>query len=370
MAALRPPFEATSQMALALKIKEGKYSRLPKIYSEELWRVITLMLSPEKEKRPAVEDLLNFPQISLRLREKRLKESFEKLKRREQDLKNKDSKYDDLEAKFTELQELFNNQSKELERKNRELEEANTENTNLKKKLESKESISPPLEMSETPKLSYDRGSSFTSNSRLRGEGSSVYHSLKQEIRELSNQVSYDTSTHLKMKKQVSHIPAKREELLKEWKAENESKKTSLSYKSKMGNKSVERKKRKYDDISKSKKTYEYRKDSNNISTHDNKENVRWGNYVNSSAEGLSVKESYTTPPFRSYKSKIPEKEEKVHTTSYRSRSNVYNDSTRSSFNTRQLKSNDTFGDEGTHYATHKDQPKDRFQLRREMSNL
>lgn len=77
---LRPPFEATSQMALALKIKEGKFKRLPKEYSEELWRVITLMLSPDKEKRPSVEDLLNIPQISLRLREKRIKESFSKLK--------------------------------------------------------------------------------------------------------------------------------------------------------------------------------------------------------------------------------------------------------------------------------------------------
>ena len=80
IASLKPPFEATTQVALAVKIKDGKYSRLPKIYSEELWRVITLMLASNKEKRPSVDDLLNIPQISLRLREKRMRDSFAKLK--------------------------------------------------------------------------------------------------------------------------------------------------------------------------------------------------------------------------------------------------------------------------------------------------
>ena len=80
IASLKPPFEATTQVALAVKIKDGKYCRLPKIYSEELWRVITLMLASNKEKRPSVDDLLNIPQISLRLREKRMRDSFAKLK--------------------------------------------------------------------------------------------------------------------------------------------------------------------------------------------------------------------------------------------------------------------------------------------------
>jgi len=70
---LKPPFEATSQLALAVKIKDGKFNRIPKNYSEELWRVITLMLSPNKENRPTIKDLLNVPQILLRIREDRLK---------------------------------------------------------------------------------------------------------------------------------------------------------------------------------------------------------------------------------------------------------------------------------------------------------
>ncbi len=36
MAALKPPFEATNHLSLAIKIKAGKYDRLPMRYSEEL----------------------------------------------------------------------------------------------------------------------------------------------------------------------------------------------------------------------------------------------------------------------------------------------------------------------------------------------
>ena len=116
IAALRPPFEASTQLSLALKIKEGKYGRLPKIYSEELWRVITLMLFPEQEKRPSVDELLNIPQISIRLREKRMKESFSKLKKREEEVRVKETKIVELEAQLLKFKE-------ELEAKNKALEE-------------------------------------------------------------------------------------------------------------------------------------------------------------------------------------------------------------------------------------------------------
>jgi hypothetical protein len=58
--------------------------------------------------------------------------------------------------------------------------------------------------MSETPKTHGERGVDFRDNNRHVTDGSSVYHSLKQEIRELSNQVSYDTNAHSRLKKQVS----------------------------------------------------------------------------------------------------------------------------------------------------------------------
>jgi serine/threonine protein kinase len=59
LTALRPPFEATNHLALAMKIKSGKLERVPSKYSDELWRVIQWTLSIDQVKRPNVEDLLN-----------------------------------------------------------------------------------------------------------------------------------------------------------------------------------------------------------------------------------------------------------------------------------------------------------------------
>jgi hypothetical protein len=141
--------------------------------------------------------------------------------------------------------------------------------------------------------------------------------------------------------------------------------------KSQLGYKSVERKKRKYEEILNIKKTYEYRKESStHLSNLDNKENISsWANYVNTSSEAIN-KDHYTTPPFKSYKSKIPEKPKEVHTTSYRSRSNAYNDSTRSSLNMKQRKSKDSLiEDEVTpSYISHKSKCRDHFVIRREGS--
>jgi NIMA (never in mitosis gene a)-related kinase len=40
LAALRPPFEATNHLSLAMKIKAGKYERIPVKYSEDLFCLI------------------------------------------------------------------------------------------------------------------------------------------------------------------------------------------------------------------------------------------------------------------------------------------------------------------------------------------
>jgi NIMA (never in mitosis gene a)-related kinase len=36
MAALKPPFEAKNHVGLALKIKDGRFERIPTTYSDEL----------------------------------------------------------------------------------------------------------------------------------------------------------------------------------------------------------------------------------------------------------------------------------------------------------------------------------------------
>ena len=80
LATLKPPFQAKNQLMLAMKIKNGKFEKISKRYSEELWRVINLMLNVNYEKRPSTEDLLNIPQVVIRIREKRIKDTLNKIK--------------------------------------------------------------------------------------------------------------------------------------------------------------------------------------------------------------------------------------------------------------------------------------------------
>ena len=63
LAALRPPFHAQNQLALAMKINAGRFDRIPKHYSENLYRAIRWMLHTEPTRRPRVEDLENLPEI-------------------------------------------------------------------------------------------------------------------------------------------------------------------------------------------------------------------------------------------------------------------------------------------------------------------
>lgn len=44
LAALRPPFKANNHLSLAIKIKAGKFDRIPTDYSDDLQRVIQMML--------------------------------------------------------------------------------------------------------------------------------------------------------------------------------------------------------------------------------------------------------------------------------------------------------------------------------------
>ena len=82
MANLAPPFQANNALTLAIKIKEGKYERIPDEYSEEMMRVIHWMLKPEQKQRPNVEDLLNLPNVSIQLREKALKRNIQHMQKK------------------------------------------------------------------------------------------------------------------------------------------------------------------------------------------------------------------------------------------------------------------------------------------------
>lgn len=90
MASLHPPFQAENQLSLALKIKQGQFNRIPSRYSEELMRSIKWMLKVEPKERPYVEDLLNLPNISMKLREKSLHKNLATVKKKQEEVKKKE----------------------------------------------------------------------------------------------------------------------------------------------------------------------------------------------------------------------------------------------------------------------------------------
>lgn len=67
MCALRPPFDATSIHALALKIIEGRYPPLGSRYSSELKQLVASMLMREPTSRPSIHQILKVPIIRRRI---------------------------------------------------------------------------------------------------------------------------------------------------------------------------------------------------------------------------------------------------------------------------------------------------------------
>jgi NIMA (never in mitosis gene a)-related kinase len=69
-----------------MKIKAGTFDRIPSRYSEELQRVIAWMLTQNTQDRLTVDDLMSLPQLSLRIRERKLQDANSRLKRKEEEL--------------------------------------------------------------------------------------------------------------------------------------------------------------------------------------------------------------------------------------------------------------------------------------------
>lgn len=67
MCSLRPPFDATSIHALALKIIEGRYPPLGSRYSSELKQLVATMLMREPTSRPSIHQILKVPIIRRRI---------------------------------------------------------------------------------------------------------------------------------------------------------------------------------------------------------------------------------------------------------------------------------------------------------------
>jgi NIMA (never in mitosis gene a)-related kinase len=84
-------------LSLAVKIKTGKFERIPARYSEELYRVVSWMLCQNSIERPTVDDLMNLPQVSLRIREKKMVEVQMLVKKKEDELKAREEKINEKE---------------------------------------------------------------------------------------------------------------------------------------------------------------------------------------------------------------------------------------------------------------------------------
>lgn len=65
LASLRPPFEAANAVSLAVKINQGRFTRIPTRYSDALFDVIRQMIQLEPRRRPRVEDLENLPALQV-----------------------------------------------------------------------------------------------------------------------------------------------------------------------------------------------------------------------------------------------------------------------------------------------------------------
>jgi NIMA (never in mitosis gene a)-related kinase len=58
MIALKPPFQASSMKGLYKRVCYGKFQRIPKTYSVELWAIVKLMLNTNPKLRPDCNKIL------------------------------------------------------------------------------------------------------------------------------------------------------------------------------------------------------------------------------------------------------------------------------------------------------------------------
>lgn len=164
MAALAPPFEAANQLALAVKIKAGRVSRLPEQYSEELNQAVRSMLQLDSAKRPSIEDLFKLPkmqeQAEIAVRNasavpaqyvdryfssqmRRLQAKEEEISSRAQDLVNKEkelrgAKYVDSDE-IKKREEDLKKKDEELKKKDKELSEMTSSFQERIRNLEARE---------------------------------------------------------------------------------------------------------------------------------------------------------------------------------------------------------------------------------------
>ena len=155
LATFNPPFTATNQLSLALKIKSGNVANIPNIYSQELSSVIMCLMRVNPENRPNAEEITNYPPVIIRIRERKLKEHYLKIKKKEanlqkreeivilkeEEIKNKEKKIEERENEINIKEEKLDNKELELHKREMMVEikekELLEKEENFKKKMNS-----------------------------------------------------------------------------------------------------------------------------------------------------------------------------------------------------------------------------------------
>eukprot|EP00347_Sterkiella_histriomuscorum_P012471 403368448 len=114
LASLRAPFEATNQIQLAMKIKNGKFDRIPNQYSDELFRVIQQMMTLDQLKRPSVDEIMIHPQISKNIKENFIKDKYTSIKREEEKIMSNENQIKEKEQEISEKLKQLDDEEKRL----------------------------------------------------------------------------------------------------------------------------------------------------------------------------------------------------------------------------------------------------------------
>jgi NIMA (never in mitosis gene a)-related kinase 2 len=73
------------------------------------------MLKPEPKHRPNVEDLLNLPNVSIRLRERALKRNIEHMKKKNEEIELREQDMNKQERELQEREDALNEKESEIE---------------------------------------------------------------------------------------------------------------------------------------------------------------------------------------------------------------------------------------------------------------
>ena len=114
LTSLHPPFEAHNHLSLALKIKSGKVDKLPEKYSESLCKIIFWMMNVEQDKRPSIKDIIIIPEVNIRIKERKVKEGYQRLKKYENELKLKEESLIETEKKLKIKEKFLDEREKNI----------------------------------------------------------------------------------------------------------------------------------------------------------------------------------------------------------------------------------------------------------------